>query len=89
MYNYVRILGLLFSFPVYEVFEKSVSKNKIRAAGTPTPHPLEKKLWICSVLTFILHNLTFNVYKSQKHVTIKPLISIDISILKKYQVNQN
>lgn len=42
MYNYVRILGLLFSFPVYELFEKSVSKNKIRAAGTPTPHPLEK-----------------------------------------------
>lgn len=44
MYKYVRFLGLLFSFPVYELFEKSVSKNKIRAAGTPTPHPLEKKI---------------------------------------------
>lgn len=80
-------LGLLFSFPVYELLKKSVSKNKIRAAGT-TPPPLEKKI-MNLLLTFILPNLTFNVYKSQKHVTIRPLISIDISILKEYQVNQN
>lgn len=55
-------LGLLFSFPVYELFEKSVSKNKIRAAVTPPPLP-EKIMNL--LLTFILPNLTFNVYKSQ------------------------
>lgn len=42
MYKYVRFLGLLFSFPVYELFQNSVSKNKIRAAGTQTPTPLKK-----------------------------------------------
>lgn len=55
-------LGLLFSFPVYELFEKSVSKNKIRAAVTPPP-PFEKIMNL--LLTFILPNLTFNVFKSQ------------------------
>lgn len=53
-------LGLLFSFPVYELFEKSISKNKIRAAVTPPPEKIMNLL-----LTFILPNLTFNVYKSQ------------------------
>lgn len=41
-------LGLLFSFPVYELFEKSVSKNKIRAAVTPPPEKIMNLL-----LTFI------------------------------------
>lgn len=87
MYNYVRILGLLFSFPDTSFSKKVSPKTKLGLRVPQPPTPLKKIMTL--LLTFILPNLTFNVYKSQKHVAIRPLISIDISILKKYQVNQN